>query len=420
MNNNINSLINILIINQHGENRGDEAAMRAMIRTLDKQFDNARFKAIVQFKDKNLKIKFEQDVELLHMVMSINEAAGFMLYIFFRLLKIRLNFLLTDNASKIIKAYESSNIVLSAPGGPYFGDIYYKHELVHWLYVWLAEFYGKKLFLYSPSAGPFKSKILNVIRKRMYKNFSVLCVRENYSKQNLQQLLGPKSVINLTADSAIQETIQPLNKRMYFADKDRDNESKFIVAVTGHQYQYPGDPNPSKQRAEFTKCLKRCFNHLCENKNCHFMFFPQLCGNVHSDYEYHEYLGSSLPLGVSWEIIDRHSDSDIHRKLFGMADFCIASRYHPQIFATTNGIPGIYICYEHKQFSYLSDLGISDFAFDIRNINIESILLKIDEALCRYNELSSILKTNITQIQERARKSTELCAEFYKKNIISA
>jgi len=409
----------ILIINQHGENRGDEAAMRAMIRALDEQLGNVIFKIIVQFKDKGLKINFDQDVELLHMVMSIPEAMGFVLYIFLSMLKIKLNFLLTINSLKIIRAFQSSDVVLSAPGGPYFGDIYYKHELVHWFYVWLAKRYGKKLFLYSPSAGPFKLKVFNVIRRRMYNMFSVFCIREKYSKQNLQQLLGPEAVIHLTADSAIQESIEPFNKKKYFDGKGLEYENKFIVAVTGNQYKYPGDPNPSKQRAEFTECLKKCFKHLCKKRDCHFMFFPQLTGTIHSDYEYHEYLADSLPTGTSWDIIDRNSDSDTHRKLFGMADFCVASRYHPQIFATNNGIPGIYICYEHKQFAYLSDLGISDFAFDIRNLDTEQILLKIDEALNRYDELSALIKKNLDHIQKRARKSTELCVEFYKRNITS-
>lgn len=406
----------VLIINQHGENRGDEAAMRAMIRSIEKQLKDVSFKVIVQFKDKDLKIPFNQDVELLHMVMSLPEAMGFLLYNFSRIFKFKFNNLLTDNSSKIIKAFESSDIVLSAPGGPYFGDIYYKHELVHWFYVWLANFYGKKIFLYSPSAGPFKLKILNSIRKRMYKMFSVLCVREKYSKQNLHQLLGPKANIHLTADSAIQESIEPFNKKEYFKGTGLEYESKFIVAVTGNQYKYPGELNPSKQRAEFTECLKQCFKHLSKKRDCHFMFFPQLCGTIHSDYEYHEYLANSLPLGVSWEIMSKEPDSDMHRKLFGMADFCIASRYHPQIFATTNGIPGIYICYEHKQFGYLSDLGISDFSFDIRNIDTEQILMKIDEALNRYDELSSVIKKNLVKIQQRAFKSTELFVEFYKKN----
>ena len=61
---------NILIVNQHGENRGDEAAMRAMFRGLEKKLKEVKFTLIVQFQDPNLQISFDEDVELLHIKMQ--------------------------------------------------------------------------------------------------------------------------------------------------------------------------------------------------------------------------------------------------------------------------------------------------------------------------------------------------------------
>lgn len=407
----------ILIVNQHGENRGDEAAMRAMIRSLDQKIGNVKFSVVVQFKDTNLTIPFKQDVEILHMVMPLLSAIGLLIYVMNKLIGLRLYFLLSENNKKIIKAYEEAAIVISAPGGPYFGDIYYKHEVIHWFYIMLAVLYKKKLFLYAPSAGPFNIRLMNILRKWMYKKFDVLCVREKISKENLDNLLGKNINVYLTADSALQEKIEPFKRTEYFSDEKHHLSKKYLVAVTGNQYKYPGDKDAAKKREGFTKTLLKCLSHINNLKDCHFIFLPQLYGRAHSDMKYHQFLGRSLPSDASWEVINPEFDSDMHRRIFGMADICIASRYHPQIFATSNGVPGIFICYEHKQFSYLDALGVRDFTFDIRNLEVGAMCAKLDEAVERHDELSALMKRNIVVLQEQARKTSEFAVGLIKRNL---
>lgn len=405
----------ILIVNQHGENRGDEAAMRAMIRSLDQKIGNVKFSVVVQFKDTNLTIPFKQDVEILHMVMPLLSAIGLLIYVMTKLIGLRPYFLLSENNKKIIKAYEEAALAISAPGGPYFGDIYYKHELVHWFYVWLAHQYKKPLFLYSPSAGPFNIKSLNIVRKYLFKKFDVLCVREKKSKENLDNLLGKNINVHLTADSALQEKIEPFKRTEYFSGEKHHLSKKYLVAVTGNQYKYPGDKDAAKKREGFTKTLLKCLCYINNLKDCHFIFLPQLYGRAHSDVEYHQLLGRSLPSDASWEVINPKLDSDMHRRIFGMADICIASRYHPQIFATSNGVPGIFICYEHKQFSYLESIGLKDFAFDIRFLDEKVMCLKLDYIINNQDTISYLMKKNIGALQDRAQLTTQFVIDLYNR-----
>ena len=263
-------------------------------------------------------------------------------------------FLLSAQTKKIIEAYQTSHMVLSAPGGPYFGDIYYKHELGHWFYIWLATLYKKPLFLYSPSAGPFKIKPMNIVRKHLYRKFGVLCIREEISQGYLQSLLGDDIIIHRTADSAIQETLKPYERDLYFKGEKKSLANKYLVSVSAIQYVYPGERNVVQRRKEYTQIMLKCLKHIGTRKDCHFLFYPQLYGKVHSDVPYLEDLGRSLPPNFSWEIVDANANSDMQRRLFGMTDLCIASRYHPAIFAGCNGVPGICIYYEHKALGFMS------------------------------------------------------------------
>ncbi len=405
----------IVIINQHGENRGDEAALRAMIRGLDAELGGrVDFDVVVQFRDRSLVIPFEQSVRFHHMVMPVHEIALMSLYALFKAVGLEAGFLLHGEAKKIMLAIKQGDMVISAPGGPYFGDIYAAHEPVHWLYVCLARLYGKPLFLYSTSAGPFKKAAYNWFRRRVFRLFDKLCIRETQSLIYLRKLLGPAAEIHLTADAAIQEKIEPFGRTQYFCGDRTEPAYKFIVAVTGMQYRYPGCLDPPWQRAHFTEVFLTCLKHLAGQCECHFIFLPQLYGNVHNDTLYHELLGRRLPIGTSWGVVPPDFDSDRHRKVFGMADLCLASRYHPQIFATTSGVPGVFPCYEHKQFAFLEAMGMREFAFDIRELDAGELCAALDKVIDRREELSSMLRNNAIALREKSRESTLLAAGLFR------
>lgn len=390
--------------------------MRAMLDGLETVLGNAGFTLIVQFQDTSLEIPFKEDVTTLHMKMPYSHFLGLVLYSGFRLSGLRFPFLLTANTRRIVLAYEHADIVISAPGGPYFGDIYYKHEIVHWFYVWLACLYKKPLFLYAPSAGPFNKRLLNIVRKYLFRKFDVLCVREEISRDHLVNLLGKDTKIHVTADSAIQQSIEPCPRDEYFTGDRSGLADKYLVAVSAIQYRFPGADDPETQQARYTEILLQCLHHLAGKRDCHFLFIPQLYGRMHSDVPYLEYLAGQLPGHASRELVNPGYDSTMQRRLFGMADLCIASRYHPQIFAATAGVPGVCIYYEHKAQGFMSFLGMEDFAFDIRNLDAALMCAKLDEVIEDHDRLSALLDSRIGPVQERSRKTSLLAAGLCKES----
>ena len=235
-----NTKKHILIVNQHGENRGDESAMRAMINGLETAIGNVKFTVIVQFQDTNLIIPFREDVTMLHKKMSYVTFLGLVIYSIFHWLGVKLPFLLTERTRPIIVAYGQADMVVSAPGGPYFGDIYYGHEILHWFYVWLGYIYGKPLFLYAPSAGPFRIKLLNIVRRYLFSKFDVLCVREEISRDYLVDFLGQDIVVNVTADSAIQQFIEPFQRDKYFKGERSTSIGEISGGGVCNRVQIPG------------------------------------------------------------------------------------------------------------------------------------------------------------------------------------
>ena len=404
----------VLIVNQHGENRGDESAMRAMIDGLESALGPARYTIVVQFRDTSLVVPFRESVTLLHLRMPLIEMAGLFAFGALRCIGISLRMLLTSRTRRIVAAYESADLVISAPGGPYFGDIYADHEIVHWFYVWLATVYRKKLFLYAPSAGPFRIGWLNLVRRRLFPRFDVLCVREAISAAYLTALLGDGSEIHVTADSAIQQRIEPCRRDDYFRDERGSLAARTLVAVSAIEYRFPGEADPASMQLRYDDALTQCLRHLAASKQCHFLFIPQLYGAAHDDAPYLRRLAAQLPAGTSWELVDPALDSNMQRAIFGMADLCIASRYHPQIFAASAGVPGICIYYEHKALGFMNLLGLEEFAFDIRAPNATAMCQKLDEVLARRDALARQIEERMPALRARSRQTTEMAVALYR------
>ncbi len=406
----------ILIVNQHGENRGDEAAMRAMIAGLDQELGGARFTVVVQFQDTSLTLPFDEDVTLLQMKMSYLRFLGLVAYAMLRRLGISLRVLLVGDARRIIEAYETADLVLSAPGGPYFGDIYSNHEIVHWFYVWLGRVYARPMLLYAPSAGPFKIRWLNVVRRNLYRAFSVLCVREDISRGHLHGLLGKDTPVVVTADSALQQVVTPRDRRDYFTGQREPLGRRYLVAVSTIQYRFPQATDPAAAQARYEAALLDCLEHLHSREDCHFLLFPQLYGSAHSDVPFLESLRDRMPADASSEIVSQDYDSNTQRQLIGMCDLCIASRYHPQIFAASSTVPGICIYYEHKARGFMEALGMQDFAFDIRDLHSDRLRESLDRCLDERGALLQRLQQGIPRLRDRAAETTRLAARLVRGN----
>jgi colanic acid/amylovoran biosynthesis protein len=404
----------ILIINQHGENRGDEAAMTAMQRSLSQALGDARFTVLYQHRDATMKPRTVGETNALPIVLPLVEYLRALAYSFCNLLGINTSFPLSNRMKPMIDAYRSADLVVSAPGGPYFGDLYAGHELVHWWYVWLGHRFGCPLFLYAPSAGPFKNRLLNPIRRWMYRKFDTLVVREEISADHLRGLLGDRTRIEVTADSALQVAWTPFQRDDYFDESRAQLRTRFLVAISLIDYSYPGCANRGALRERYLSAALELVLFLSKSRSCHFLLIPQLYGRAHSDVEFLRAFGRRLPSGISFEIVDTLLNSDAQQRIFAMCDLHIASRYHPAIFGHAGLCPGICIYYEHKALGFMQQLGLERFAFDIREVEARNLVEAASELLQRREEIIEVLAQRIPELRQRARRTTELALSLIR------
>lgn len=409
------SEVHVLVVNQHGDNRGDEAAFRAMFEGIEERAaGRVRFTILHQFSGKRVSVRVPQDVRWISLVPSPMEALRLLLFsVLFWGLRVRWTGLLGPWGRRVEDAYAEADVVVSAPGGPYFGDIYAGHEPAHWFYIWLAHQYGRPLVLYAPSVGPFRKRHRNPFRRCVFRMFDAVSIREAVSLEHLRDLMGGEAAFEpvLVTDSALQRPVPPLEREAYFGSERAHLANRFLVGVSALKWKYPGHPDPAAAHARYEEVVLDSLLHLHERRRAHLLLVPQLYGATHSDAEYLESLGRRLPGEVSWEVVDPDADSDVQQGIFGMADLYFASRYHPQIFGVAGGVPGVCIYYQHKALGFLQELGLEHLAFPIEDLDADRVKAALDHVLENSDRLRRHIRSTVPELRSRSARSSELVAE---------
>ena len=362
----------VLVVNQHGDNRGDEAALLAMFAGIEAELGPSDFTVIHQFQNHNNGAAIRSDVEWITLRLPIFEALRFVVYCVFRLIKLRPTFILGSIGRCTIAAYESADIVISAPGGPYFGDLYIGHEPVHWLYIWVAKLHHVPAMLYATSAGPFRKTWANPFRRWTYRCFSRIFVREEISAKHIRELFTNhrhKVNVEISVDSAFQVRVPPLDRRKFLVG-DRTLADLNFIAVSAINWPYTDDPNPRARQEVYDQSIIESIKTFAGEERSHVILVPQLHGTKHSDRSYLEKLASHLPHTISWEVLSDEKNSNEQRSLFAAADWVIAGRYHPAVFAVSGAVPFLCIAYEHKAtgLMQLADLANAVIPIDLVTI----------------------------------------------------
>lgn len=392
--------IHVVVVNQHGDNRGDEAALRAMVRGIGDRIEHPSFTVVHQFTDAASEVGLDHPTTYLTMRLPAAEYVRLFAYALLRAVGIRRPGIAGRRGRDIVEAIERADLVVSAPGGPYFGDIYADHEVAHWLYVWLARVAGRPLALYAPSCGPFEKRWLNLVRRRGFRWFDSITLRESISAELLRKLTGLSAEV--TTDAALQDVVKPADRRRY-ADDD-----EFLLVVAAR------DPG-GEQRETHDDALLAAIARICEDRPTSVVFLPQLHGATHRDAPYLTGLANSVTAAKQAVVAPETSDSVAQRALIAAADCVIAGRYHPAVFAISSATPVLVIPYEHKAMGVAEAAGIGRWTAWVTDLEPEPLA---DQALALVQasaEVRPVLEAAAERLQRLSGQSSERAVQLLRR-----
>lgn len=369
--------MNILLINQPPNNRGDESAHKALIRSLLKKSNEVQIRVLYVDKPENWDIQqyVIKDERVKYIFLHSFMKAGKINVVALRK-KWREKLWNIHPSTRQIKAqYDWADVVVCAPGGICMGGFQDWNHL--YMLKW-AKHCHKPLAYFGRSFGPFPTeKLLNrqfkEISYEMLHYFSFLSIRDKVTEKLADEIGIPyiSTVDTAFLDNPIVDI--PYEIKMEIGDK------KYMVFVPNYLLWHPN----YKERFS----VEELISFYCQvihkiwdfDSALSIVMLPQTFGNGNMIDDIHLFRMVAKNLNDKRIIVipDCYG-SDIQQQIIRKSQFVIGARYHSIVFAINQNVPFIALSYEHKITGLLSTLGKDDCMIDFTT----TMLSRINQEQC--------------------------------------
>lgn len=398
----------IVIINCHWDNRGDEAAIRAMIDELRVKYPSADIyvqRALGEFGSfpENEHVKVLPPFPIGGKKRRIQEQISIET-------KGKIN--LTSGAKAFYKAINGADIVLHAPGGPSIGDIYMPQETIKLRRLLAVKKAGVPYAFYAPSMGPFKNAERNPVRKEILEGASLICLREDISAKMVKEFVPLTNPI-VTLDSAFQHDIDINENEKKFNEytelKDFVGNGQNVIGITITDLQwnslYKGDGKTKENiRETFTEFIKKI-----TGVGYKALFIPQLFSEA-NDYVYMK----SFAIQNCYVMSDKY-DCYFQQFIISKIKAVVGMRYHSNIFSAKMGTPFVSVSYEQKMQGFMKKAGLLEYCLPISELSANSLSNKFEGMMSNYDEYKSLLAIKKAEFKKESSKTTELVCQILNK-----
>lgn len=400
----------LFVIHAHTANRGDEAAVKAMVDEILSRLPDTditiSLSGLTPYPNMNEKIV---QIGRIPKVRSVFSRIEFMLFYISNG-----RFCLSKEFKEFKENVKKADIVIHAPGGPSIGDIYEKDELLYLLRLDLVRKLKRKYMFYAPSMGPFCKKKNNGLRKKVLKGAELILLRDPISVSYLRKFL-PEIRVEQVLDSALQNEIDSdLNQKKLenyselkqFLEKYDKCLGITITNLRWHPH-YKNSNIETKIINTFTKFIDKRIK-----EGYGILFIPQLYGTgndkkIMSNFMKGQY---TFMLTDSDDEYDTYFQQFVISKLYAV----IGMRYHSNIFSAKMGVPFVSISYEQKMQGFMEMIGLERYC-----INLESLCLeKLEETFSVLNKQYSIYRETLYKLHETMKNKAYRATECLVKLLV--
>lgn len=412
---NRNSLI--LISGGYGNgNSGDEALIICMKNELRKRFPNAQ---IVVFSD-NVEVskRFVPDVKFVYsgrFGIKDKSRKGLAAYVWiFQMLRLlfRADIFITGGGT-----------ILQDKTHPFFVPFWFFKIILAQLFLTPTMFYGI-------GAGPLERRssrfLMNVFGRRM----NYITVRGPLSERWVRKFKVPPERIEVTADPAVSLRSAEKKRACEILEKEGvrlDVGRTTVCFCIREWYKFHAksiaikdwsDENRKKYES-MIQSITAFTKHLIETHDAQILFLPMSIFKPNDDREaaalVKEQLESANIPTDSLYLISGDYSPEEQKSIIGQCDTLVSMRFHPLIYATTQGIPVIGIAYGLKTFDFLEYIRLERFGMAVDD-HSASRLIGLFSSLKRDNELlRSFIAHKAEELRHKSQRNTDIVDNILKR-----
>lgn len=259
---------------------------------------------------------------------------------------------------------------------------------------------GKKMIYFPQSIGPLnKEWTQRMVKKVLGKSFLTIA-RDEYSVNELNKLKIDKSKFIFTPDIGVmqpysnrEEAIELLKSMGIEKHKDR------IIGLTLSKIHFVEDGIDIKNYLEI---LLNALNKKFDNNKVQFLLMPanyNLDGSTSTDYKTSLEFKAKLEERFQVDILPLKNYSPYDFKgIQGYMDFIISTRMHASILSTMAETPTITINTQRKLRGYMKNIDMEKLSIDLKDLDEEVLIEKIDIILEDYKNIKNILSMSKSRV----------------------
>jgi colanic acid/amylovoran biosynthesis protein len=392
--------LNITIANAHWNNRGDEAAHRALWAALVERYPGC--KLTILFKDRKAITWFPPVPGARYVSAQFDADAWDIWTAAITRGRLGKNRVLKDT----IRILSQSDLIVYAPGGSVISDRFFWRKQLEYLTPFLcARLCGVPIYVAAPSMGPYDSQRKRLMRRWLLRTPIAFCVRESLSRRHLEAI-GVVEKVEVTADLAFMGVVnteaaerqisESATLRSFFSSYSR----VIGITITDLQWHVELRKIPAlKERIETT--FQKMISSLLR-RGYGVLLIPQLFGNQ-NDFDDLKHFSRD---GV--HVLDPAFDSNTQQQIISKLYALIGMRYHSNLFAAKMGIPFVAIIYEEKMTGFIDAANLRDYAIPVQQISYETLMEKFAVLESNYEAFREHLVTMLPEWKARAERTVEL------------
>lgn len=404
--------MNIFVIHAHTANRGDEAAVKAMIDEILRAKPDTKITIAINgdtfYPAMDKRVTQIGRFPKPHSVLARIEYPIFM--------KSSGKICCTNTAKKFKKALKEADLVVHAPGGPSIGDIYINAEKAYLDRLELAQKFKKKYMFYAPSMGPFNNDERNIRRRKILLGAEKVILRDPISFGFVKEFC-PECHPVLALDSAFQHEVDTsLNESKlhgYTELYDFMNKHEKNIGITITDLKWHPKYGKTKVYEQIRKTFEEFVTFLDTN-GYGIIFIPQLYGSGNDSDLMSEFStgGNGFVMEANSDIYDTYFQQYVIGKLYAV----VGMRYHSNIFSAKMGTPFVSISYEQKMKGFMEKMGLPQYCIPVESLTESELKSKFNDMISSYEEYKNLLENKHEEMLKQAYSSTEAVLKIFEEN----
>jgi len=406
----------VLIINFWSRlNKGSAILVDVLIELLNNALAHPEYILHSYYKDYNRKNVIERDSIfkgsrdlLCKMPLKLTIVPFFLLLrcfiyaILHRYLGLKINWLIKEER---LQDYYNADIVIPTGGDSLCeGSKFSPTVFLNFLNIMFAILLDTPVIIVGESIGPFSSRLNKFMAHIVLNKVKLIILRDEISRKYLKDVGVNKPPIYITADLG------------YLLEPASDDRIKQILSLEGINKKGKPIIGISPSKLIFDKkhyfIMAKIADHLIDVLDATIVFIPHVMMPTYDDrvaaYEIYKLMKNKDKVIL---LKNEYAPEEL-KGIIGQCDLFIGARMHAMIASTSMLIPTVGIAYSHKTYGVIGEmLGLEKYILDIKDLNYENLISKINNAWENREKLRKELENKIPMVKERAMLNGKLVKE---------